>query len=173
MAKGFRGRAKNCITVARPRVEKVPLLYVFHHRSQPALTAYAMLQGLQYAYRDRRTKRREFRSLWIARINAGVRRELLRAHCSGVPSELFYPHSAEHGYTYSRFTHQQNQASIVMNRKILSELAVYEPYSFKAIVDVAKAVEANGDEQRTEEICAGLRAIELPSFSESTDSLAR
>ena len=60
-----------------------------------------------------------------------------------------------------------------MNRKILSELAVYEPYSFKAIVDVAKAVEASGDEQRTEEICAGLRAIELPSVSESTDSLAR
>jgi hypothetical protein len=51
LAKGYRGRAKNCITTARARVEK----------------------GLQYAYRDRRTKKREFRSLWITRVNAGVR----------------------------------------------------------------------------------------------------
>lgn len=51
LAKGYRGRAKNCITASRARVEK----------------------GLQYAYRDRRTKKREFRSLWITRINAGVR----------------------------------------------------------------------------------------------------
>eukprot|EP01043_Picozoa_sp_COSAG02_P000109 COSAG02_NODE_2_length_75708_cov_87.013953_12_plen_133_part_00 len=53
LAKGYRGRAKNCITASRARVEK----------------------GLQYAYRDRRTKKREFRSLWITRINAGVRGE--------------------------------------------------------------------------------------------------
>ena len=80
-------------------------------------------QGLQYAYRDRRTKKREFRSLWISRINAGAR---------------------EHGYSYSRFTHGQNQAGIVLNRKILAELAVYEPWSFKSIVDVVRASEEAG-----------------------------
>lgn len=101
LAKGYRGRGKNCITVARARVEK----------------------GLQYAYRDRRTKKREFRSLWISRINAGAR---------------------EHGYSYSRFTHGQNQAGIVLNRKILAELAVYEPWSFKSIVDVVRASEEAG-----------------------------
>ena len=101
LAKGYRGRGKNCITVARARVEK----------------------GLQYAYRDRRTKKREFRSLWISRINAGVR---------------------EHGYSYSRFTHGQNQAGIVLNRKILAELAVYESWSFKSIVDVVRASEEAG-----------------------------
>merc|ERR1711871_1121664 len=105
MAKGYRGRAKNCITVARPRVEK----------------------ALQYAYRDRRVKRREFRSLWISRINAGAR---------------------EHGYTYAQFTHQQNQAGVVLNRKVLADLAAYEPYSFKAVVDVARACERQSEENR-------------------------
>ena len=103
LAKGYRGRSKNCITAARSRVEK----------------------GLQYAYRDRRNKKREFRSMWITRINAGVR---------------------EHDYTYSQFTHHMNQAGIVLNRKILAELAVYEPFSFKSIVDVAKASEASNAE---------------------------
>eukprot|EP01048_Picozoa_sp_COSAG05_P037937 COSAG05_NODE_17976_length_316_cov_0.705069_1_plen_55_part_10 len=50
---------------------------------------------------------------------------------------------AEHGFSYSQFTHQQNLASIVVNRKILSELAIYEPYSFKAIVDVARAAHSS------------------------------
>lgn len=103
LAKGYRGRANNCITASRARVEK----------------------GLQYAYRDRRTKKREFRSMWITRINAGVR---------------------EHDITYSQFTHHQNQAGIVLNRKILAELAVYEPYSFKSIVDVVKASQASSAE---------------------------
>eukprot|EP01050_Picozoa_sp_SAG11_P002018 SAG11_NODE_97_length_16960_cov_22.407405_12_plen_198_part_00 len=64
LAKGFRGRSKNCITVARARVEK----------------------GLQYAYRDRRNKKREFRSMWITRINAGVRGEIARARLLPLPS---------------------------------------------------------------------------------------
>ena len=125
LAKGYRGRGKNCITVARARVEKV------RDRQRPAAPPHPPLltllcpraQGLQYAYRDRRTKKREFRSLWISRINAGAR---------------------EHGYSYSRFTHGQNQAGIVLNRKILAELAVYEPWSFKSIVDVVRASEEAG-----------------------------
>ena len=48
---------------------------------------------------------------------------------------------SEHGYSYSQFTHQQNLASVVLNRKVLSELAIYEPYSFKAVVDVARAAQ--------------------------------
>ena len=96
MAKGYRGRAKNCITVAREKVET----------------------GLRYAYRDRRTKKRKFRSLWIQRINAGVR---------------------EHGMVYSQFINGMIKAGIEMDRKILSELATNEPAAFKAIVEQSKA----------------------------------
>mmetsp|Transcript_37327 Transcript_37327/g.92291 ORF Transcript_37327/g.92291 Transcript_37327/m.92291 type:complete len:110 (-) Transcript_37327:47-376(-) len=95
MAKGFRGRAKNCITVARNRVEK----------------------ALQYATRDRQQKKRDFRELWIQRINAGAR---------------------EHGLKYSEFIHGLKEENINMNRKMLSELAMNEPYSFKALVDQVK-----------------------------------
>jgi len=94
-AKGYRGRAKNCYRVAIERVER----------------------AMQYAYRDRRTKKRDFRKLWIQRINAGVR---------------------EHGLTYSRFINGINLAGIEMDRKILADLAVREPASFKQIVEKAK-----------------------------------
>ncbi len=96
MAKGYRGRSKNCITVAREKVEK----------------------GLRYAYRDRRTKKRNFRSLWIQRINAGVR---------------------EHGLVYSQFMGGLIKAGLDIDRKILSDLALREPEAFAAIVAQAKA----------------------------------
>ena len=90
-AKGYRGRSKNCFRVAIQSVEK----------------------GLQYAYRDRRTKKRDFRKLWIQRINAAVR---------------------EHGMIYSQFIHGMKLANIDLDRKTLAELAVNEPKSFGAIV---------------------------------------
>jgi large subunit ribosomal protein L20 len=96
MAKGYRGRSKNCITVAREKVEK----------------------GLRYAYRDRRNKKRNFRALWIQRINAGVR---------------------EHGMVYSQFMNGLIKAGIEVDRKVLSDLATREPAAFKAIVEQSKA----------------------------------
>ncbi len=96
MAKGYRGRAKSCFRVAVERVEK----------------------GLQYAYRDRRNKKRNFRALWIQRINAGVR---------------------EHGMIYSQFINGLNLAGVTLDRKILSELAINEPAAFAVIVGQAKA----------------------------------
>lgn len=95
MAKGYRGRSKNCFRVAIQSVEK----------------------GLQYAYRDRRTKKRDFRKLWIQRINAGVR---------------------EHGLVYSQFINGLKKAGLELDRKVLAELAVNEPAAFKAVVDQAK-----------------------------------
>jgi len=92
LAKGYRGRSKNCYRIAIERVEK----------------------ALQYAYRDRRTKKRDFRALWIQRINAATR---------------------EHGLTYSRFINGLNRAGIEIDRKVLADLAVREPSAFKAIVD--------------------------------------
>src|SRR3546814_11651090 len=70
--------------------------------------------GLQYAYRDRRNKKREFRGLWIQRINAGVR---------------------EHGLTYSQFISGIRQASIEIDRKVLADIAARDPQTFKALVD--------------------------------------
>ncbi len=96
MAKGYRGRAKNCIRVAIERVEK----------------------ALRYAYRDRRNKKREFRALWIQRINAAVR---------------------EHGMVYSQFIKGLKLAGIDLNRKMLSELAIHEPETFKSVVTAAKS----------------------------------
>jgi large subunit ribosomal protein L20 len=95
MAKGYQGRAKNCYRIALQRVEK----------------------ALQYAYRDRRTKKRDFRGLWIQRINAAVR---------------------NHGLIYSRFINGLKVANIDLDRKVLSDLAVREPASFKKIVDKVK-----------------------------------
>ncbi|KAJ4879382.1 Ribosomal protein L20 [Raphanus sativus] len=95
LAKGFRGRAKNCIRIARERVEK----------------------ALQYSYRDRRNKKREMRGLWIERINAGSR---------------------QHGVNYGNFIHGLMKENIQLNRKVLSELSMHEPYSFKALVDVSR-----------------------------------
>ena len=96
LAKGYRGRGSKAYRVAIEKVEK----------------------GLQYAYRDRRNKKREFRGLWIQRINAGVR---------------------EHGMTYSQFIAGIKRAGIEIDRKVLSDLAIREPAAFKSLVDQAKA----------------------------------
>lgn len=96
MAQGYRGRSSTSFRIAIERVEK----------------------GLQYAYRDRRTKKRQFRRLWIQRINAGAR---------------------QYGMTYSRFMSGLAKASIELDRKVLSELAISEPEAFKALVEEAEA----------------------------------
>ena len=95
LSKGFRGRANRCFRVAIRRLEK----------------------SWQYAYRDRKVKKREFRKLWIQRLNAGVRQQ---------------------GLSYSRFIEMEGRSGLKLDRKILSELAMYEPFSFKAVVDVVK-----------------------------------
>ena len=98
-AKGYYGRRKNTIRVAKQAVEK----------------------ALQYQYRDRKRKKRTFRSLWIQRINAATR---------------------EHGMTYGRFIDGLNKAGIEIDRKVLAELAVKDAAGFKVLVDqAAKAVE--------------------------------
>ena len=89
--KGQWGRRKNTIRVARQAMEK----------------------AMQYAYRDRRAKKREFRSLWIQRINAGVR---------------------EQGLTYSRFIDGLNKSKIKLDRKVLADLAYNNPEAFKSLV---------------------------------------
>ena len=94
--KGQWGRRKNTIRVARQAMEK----------------------AMQYAYRDRRTKKREFRSLWIQRINAGVRAE---------------------GLTYSKFISGLSKSGIKLDRKILAEIAYDNPEAFKTIVKKAQA----------------------------------
>ncbi len=94
-AKGYFGARSKVYTVAKNAVEK----------------------GLTYAYRDRKTKKRHFRSLWITRINAGAR---------------------EHGLSYSQFMHLLSQKGIELNRKVLADLAMNEPETFKAIVDAVK-----------------------------------
>jgi large subunit ribosomal protein L20 len=96
LAKGYRGRAKAAFRVGIEKVEK----------------------GLQYAYRDRRNKKRAFRGLWIQRINAAVR---------------------EHGMTYSRFIDGLNKAGIEMDRKVLAAIAYDDPTSFAAIVQKVQA----------------------------------
>lgn len=98
-AKGYRGRSKNSYRIAIERVER----------------------GLQYAYRDRRTRKRVFRSLWIQRINAAAR---------------------EYGLTYSQFIDGIAKAGIELDRKVLADLAVSSPQSFKALVDQAQAARA-------------------------------
>ena len=94
-AKGYFGRRKNVYTVAKNAVEK----------------------GLQYAYRDRKNKKRTFRALWIARINAAARAE---------------------GMSYSQFMHALEENNINLNRKVLADLAMNQPEAFKAIVDQVK-----------------------------------
>ena len=96
MAAGYRGRASTNFRIAIQKVEK----------------------GLRYAYRDRRRKKRDFRGLWIQRINAGVR---------------------EHGMTYSQFIAGIKRAGIEIDRKVLSDLAIREPTAFKSLVEQAKA----------------------------------
>lgn len=91
LAKGFFGRKKNVWTVAKNAVEK----------------------GLVYAYRDRKAKKRDYRSLWIARINAGVR---------------------VHGLSYSEFMGKLKKAGVDLNRKVLADLAMNHPEAFEAVV---------------------------------------
>ncbi len=95
LAKGYRGRSSTNYRIALERVEK----------------------GLQYAYRDRRNRKRDFRGLWIQRINAAVR---------------------EHGLTYSQFIAGVKAAGIEMDRKVMAALAFDDPATFKAIVEKAR-----------------------------------
>ena len=95
LSKGYFGRRKNVWTVAKNAVEK----------------------GLVYAYEGRKQKKRNFRSLWIQRINAGAR---------------------EHGMSYSQFMGKVNAKGIELNRKVLADLAMNHPEAFKAIVEEVK-----------------------------------
>jgi large subunit ribosomal protein L20 len=95
-AKGYYGRRKNTIRIAKQAVEKAN----------------------QYAYRDRKRRKRTFRALWIQRLNAAVR---------------------PFGLTYSRFIGALGKAGLVVDRKVLSDLAIREPAAFAAIVEKAKA----------------------------------
>ena len=95
LAKGFFGRKKNVWTVAKNAIEK----------------------GLVYAYRDRKQKKREFRGVWIQRINAGVR---------------------SHGMSYSEFIGKLKKAGIDLNRKVLADLAMNHPSAFEAVINKVK-----------------------------------
>ena len=96
LAKGFRGRRKNVYRVAKQ----------------------AVMKASQYAYRDRRNKKRDFRRLWIARINAAAR---------------------ECDITYSQFINGMNKAGITLDRKVLADIAVHDKAAFAGIVEQAKA----------------------------------
>ena len=98
-AKGYYGRRKSTIRVAKQAVEKAG----------------------QYAYRDRKTKKRNFRSLWIQRINAAVR---------------------EQGMTYGRFIDGLNKSGIEIDRKVLSDMAINQPEAFFSLVEKAKSAAA-------------------------------
>ena len=100
LARGYRGRGSTAYRVAIEKVEK----------------------ALRYAYRDRRNKKRDFRALWIQRINAGAR---------------------EHGLTYSQLMHGIKLAGLALDRKVLSDLAIREPEAFAAIVTTAQAALAS------------------------------
>jgi large subunit ribosomal protein L20 len=95
-AKGYYGRRKNTIRVAKQAVDKAG----------------------QYAYRDRKVKKRTFRALWIQRINAAARL---------------------HGLTYGRFIHGLSKAGIELDRKVLADIAVREPQTFQSLVEAASA----------------------------------
>lgn len=92
LAKGYYGRRKNVWTIAKNAIEK----------------------GLVYAYEGRKQKKRNFRSLWITRINAGARM---------------------HGMSYSQFMGKVNKSELELNRKVLADLAMNHPEAFKAVVD--------------------------------------
>ncbi|WP_300532308.1 50S ribosomal protein L20, partial [Maricaulis sp.] len=92
--------------------------YYGARRKQFRTAVQAVEKAGQYAYRDRRAKKRNFRSLWIQRINAGAR---------------------EHGMTYSVFMNGLTKAGIEVDRKVLSDIAIREPEAFKALVDQARA----------------------------------
>ena len=95
LAKGYYGRRKNVWTVAKNAIEK----------------------GLLYAYSGRKQKKRNYRSLWIVRINAGVR---------------------QHGMSYSQFMGLVNKSELTLNRKVLADLAMNHPDAFKAVVESVK-----------------------------------
>jgi large subunit ribosomal protein L20 len=95
-AKGFYGRRKNTIRAAKAAVDRAN----------------------QYAYRDRKVKKRAFRALWIQRINAAVRQE---------------------GLTYGRFINGLGKAGVAVDRKVLADIALREPQAFKVLVDKARA----------------------------------
>ena len=95
LAKGYWGKRKNVLTIAKHSIDK----------------------GLQYAYRDRKTKKRNLRSLWITRINAGARL---------------------HGLSYSQFMGLVAKKNLGLNRKVLADLAMNHPETFKAVVDSIK-----------------------------------
>jgi large subunit ribosomal protein L20 len=95
LAKGYYGRRKNVWTVAKNAVEK----------------------GLNYAYEGRKQKKRNFRSLWITRINAGAR---------------------QHGMSYSQFIGAVHKGGVELNRKVLADLAMNHPEAFKAVCDAVK-----------------------------------
>jgi large subunit ribosomal protein L20 len=95
LAKGFFGRKKNVWTVAKNAIEK----------------------GMVYAYRDRKQKKREFRGIWIARINAAARL---------------------HGLSYSEFVGKLSKANIELNRKVLADLAMNHPTAFESLVNKVK-----------------------------------
>ena len=95
LAKGYRGRGSTSYRIAIEKVEK----------------------ALRYAYRDRRNRKRDFRALWIQRINAGAR---------------------EHGLTYSQFMHGVKLAGLDLDRKVLSDLAIREPEAFQVIAGTAR-----------------------------------
>jgi len=95
-AKGYRGRRKNCFRVATQAVDK----------------------ARQYAYRDRKVKKRDFRSLWITRINAAAR---------------------DNGLSYSRFMHGLSLAGIELDRKVLADIAVHDAEGFSQLAEAARA----------------------------------
>ena len=105
LAKGYRGRGSKAYRVALEKVEK----------------------GLQYAYRDRRNRKREFRGLWIQRINAGARL---------------------HGLTYSQFMDGLKKSGIEVDRKVLSDIAAQEPDSFRLLVEQASKALGEAAAQR-------------------------
>ena len=94
-ARGYYGSRSKVFTIAKNTLEK----------------------GMQYAYRDRKVKKREFRALWIQRINAGVR---------------------QYGMSYSEFIGKVNSKNIGLNRKVLADLAMNNPEAFKAVIDQVK-----------------------------------
>jgi large subunit ribosomal protein L20 len=96
LAEGFRGRRKNCFKLAKRAVEK----------------------ALQFSYRDRRAKKRDFRGLWIIRINAAARLN---------------------GLSYSKFMRGLSQAKIELDRKVLADMAFHDPASFALVAEKAKA----------------------------------
>jgi len=96
LAKGYRGRRKNVYRIAKQ----------------------AVMKAGQYAYRDRRQKKRQFRQLWIARINAAAR---------------------QNGISYSKFINGLKKASVEIDRKILADIAVFDKVAFTALVEKAKA----------------------------------